>query len=338
MSGIVTITSEGAFDASIRKAINANFATLGGAVIAVGTVYFLNPSSGLDSNDGLSSATPVKTLSQAFGLTTGGNNDTIVLMGDGTTAATARVDASFTWNKNATHLVGYCSPVLLSQRARIAPTATTTAFTPFFTISGSGCIFQNIQWFHGFNTGTTNQINMVVTGSRNYFVNCHIAGMGDATSAGSAGSRSLKIGSGGSGENVFKNCTIGLDTGTKRTNANASVEFTGDTVRNAFIQCYFPIWAGSTAPLLILGTGAACMDRWQDFDRCLFVSSIKSGGGSLPAVAISLTSASPGGLIVVRNCTAVGITAWGDTNGLANTYVDGGAPTAGSTGLAVNPQ
>ncbi len=33
----------------------------------------------------------------------------------------------------------------------------------------------------------------------------------------------------------------------------------------------------------------------------------------------------------------IGITKFGDTNGLANSYVDGGAPTAATSGIAVNP-
>lgn len=335
MSGITTITSEGAFDASVRKAINTNFNSLGGAVIAVGSVFFLDPANGNDSNDGSSSAQAFQSLSVAYAACTAGKNDTIVLMGDGSTTATARVNSAFTWAKNATHLIGYCSPVLLSQRARIAPTSSTTAFTPFFTVSGSGCIFQNIQWFHGFATGTTSQINMIVTGSRNYFVNCHIAGMGDNESAQSAGSRSLKIGSSGSGENVFLNSTIGLDTIT-RTQANASVEFAGATARNYFKGCMFPFQTSAAGVLGILGTGAACQDRWQVFDNCLFINNVKSTSTTMTVLG-SLTSASPGGLWLFKQCVLLGIGEYGDTNGLANSYIDGFTGAAATSGIAVNP-
>ncbi len=335
MSGIATISSEGAFDASIRKAINSNFNSLGGAVVAVGNVYFLDPKNGSDGNSGLSSTSAFQTLSAAYSVCADANNDTIVLVGDGTTAATARVNAAFTWAKNATHLLGFCSPVLYSQRARIAPTSTTTAFTPFFTVSGNGCIFQNVAWFHGFDTGTTSQINMVVTGSRNYFVNCQIAGMGDNESAQSAGSRSLKIGSAGSGENVFLNCVVGLDTIT-RTAANASVEFAGATPRNVFRGCLFPFMTSSATVLGVLGTGNGCVDRHNIFDNCSFINAIKSTS-TVMTVLGSFTTASPGGLLLYKQCVLLGIGEYGDTNGLANSYIDGFTGAAATSGIAVNP-
>jgi hypothetical protein len=226
--------------------------------------------------------------------------------------------------------------VLLSQRARIAPTAATTAFTPFFTISGSGCIFQNVQWFHGFTTGTTAMVNVVVTGSRNYFVNCHIAGMGDAQSAADAGSRSLKIGAAGSGENYFLNCTVGIDTGTKRTGANASVEFAGATVRNVFKGCLFPFWCSASSPLGILGTGNECMDRFQLFDNCSFINATASGSTTMTVLG-SLTTASSGGLLLFKQCVLIAIGEYGDTNALANSYIDGFTGIAGTSGIAVKP-
>ena len=51
----------------------------------------------------------------------------------------------------------------------------------------------------------------------------------------------------------------------------------------------------------------------------------------------SFTTASPGGLLLHKNSTLVGITDFGDTNGLANTYIDSGTVTAATSGIAVNP-
>lgn len=335
MAGQLQIASEGSFDATIRKAINTNFTTLFGGIVAVGTVYFLDPANGSDTNDGLSSGAARRTLSSAYGSCTAGKNDTVVLIADGSTTATARVDAAFTWSKNETHLMGFCAPVLISQRARIAPTATTTAFANFFTLSASGCIFQNIQWFHGFNTGTTAAICMTVTGSRNYFVRCHIAGMGDAASAQDAGSRSLKIGSGGSGENYFEDCTVGIDTVT-RTVANASVEFAGATTRNTFRRCLFPIMTSSATVLGILGTGNGCCDRSQLFHDCTFENAIKSTSTQMTVLG-SFTTASPGGMVLFKGCASIGSTKLGDTNFLANSFIDMPATSAAAGGLMLAP-
>lgn len=328
------LTEEGGvFSQLTRSIVSANFTDLYASLVQVGNVYYCDPASGNDSNDGLSPLTAKSTLSGAYGLATAGNNDVVVLVGNGAASGTARLSAAFTWSKNATHLLGVAAPSLVSQRARIAPTSGATAFTPFFTVSADGCVFQNVQWFHGFDTGTTSQICMPVTGSRNVFVRCHIAGMGDQESADNAGSRSLKIGSSGSGENLFVECTIGLDTVTRGA-ANASVEFAGATPRNAFLRCVFPFQTDSADVLGIIGSGSGNMDRWQLFQDCSFVNNVQSTSTTMTALAT--LAASSGGLLFMKSSSALGITDWGtDATSKGLIYLDGAAPTAGTSGLAV---
>jgi hypothetical protein len=302
----------------------------------IGTAIYLDPANGADTNDGLTPATAKATLdgtSGAFSVATAGKNDTIYVIGDGATTGTVRVDAAFDWSKAATHLVGISSGVNLSNRSRIAPTASTTAFAAFFTVSASGCLFKNIQWFHGFNTGTTSAICLTVTGGRNLFIDCHIAGMGDAASAQNAGSRSLKIS--GTGENQFVSCTIGLDS-IARTAANASVEFASATPRNQFIGCTFPFWGSAATPLGYIGSAAGCLDRFTVFNGCLFVNGAQSGSTTLSG--LGTLPASAGGLLLMKDCTLVGITEFGtDATTRGQVYVDGAAPTAATSGIAVNP-
>lgn len=343
------IQQVGAFTNEDQGIINQNFALLSGLTQGQGTAYFVDAINGRDYYDGLTPSPagdgvkgPKQTLLGAYNAcygtsTTNGKNDTVVVLANGGTSATLRVDNAFTWAKGETHLVGICAPVLMSQRARLAPSSTTTAFANYFTLSASGCVVQNMGIFDGFTTGTTAQICMTITGSRNFFKNCHIAGMGDTTSAGDAGSRSLKIGASGSGENVFEDCTLGLDTVT-RTNANATVELASDTARNTFRKCLFPFYTGAGgAPLGILGTGNACCDRFQIFDQCTFINAIKSGA-TQQTVLLSFTTASPGGMVIFKDCAMVGITKFGDTNGLANSYIDMPAVSAAAGGLMVAPQ
>lgn len=327
------LTDVGSFTTSTKDLINANFSQLFGKLLAVGNVYYLNPVNGNDTTGDGSSAKPYKTLATAYAACVSGNNDVVVLIGDGSTTATARVDAAFTWAKNATHLLGICSPTLMSQRARIAPTASTTAFKAFFTVSGNGCIFQNIQWFHGFSTGTTAMICMTVSGSRNVFQNCHFAGMGDAASAADTGSRSLKLTTGG--ENVFEDCTVGIDTVT-RSDANASLELASGTTRNVFRRCIFPFHTSAAGVLGILGTGNACVDRFCAFEDCSFINAIKSASTQMTVLA-SFTTADPGGLLWFRRSSGVGFTKFGDTNALANSYIEMPAVSASAGGLGVNP-
>lgn len=324
----------GSFTRQNIDAINNNFNLLFAAVLAVGNVFYCQPDTSVPagSQDG-SLAKPFSTLAQAYNACVSGNNDTVVLIGDGTTGATARVDSAFTWAKDATHLLGIAAPGLFSLRARLAPTPAATAFANFFTLSGNGCVFQNIGFFHGFNAGVAAEICVTVTGSRNVFKNCSIAGMGDTTGATDTGSRSLKIS--GGGENLFEDCTIGLDTVT-RTVANASVELAAGTPRNVFRRCIFPFMTSNAGVLGILGTGNACCDRLNEFVDCEFINAIKSTSTQMTAL-LSFTTNAPGGMVVFKRCMMVGVTKFGDTNGLANSYIDMPAVSAAAGGLGLNP-
>lgn len=323
-----------------------------GGIPFTGNYYFVDPVYGLDGNSGKSPDNALATLYRAHQLCTDGNNDVVILIGNGQSSGSARlstalaqtVDSAVTagtlvWSKNATHLIGVTAPTGIAQRARIAPptgvyTQATFGSGNFVNVTAAGCYFANFSLFNGFSTGGTNQICWTDSGGRNAYENVDFGGIADAASAADTGARSLKL-SGSTGENTFTNCTIGLDTVT-RSVANASLELAGATPRNVFRNCLFPFQTSAAGVLGILGTGAACMDRFQEFQDCSFINNIKSTSTQMTALA-SLTSASPGGLLLHKNSTLVGITEFGDTNGLANSYVDGGAPTAGSTGIAVNP-
>lgn len=328
---------------------------LGGANIPfTGTYFFVDPVNGSDGNTGLSPGRAFQTLYKAHASMTSGANDVCYLIGNGAASGSARlslanaqsVDSSVTagtlvWSKNACHLIGTCAPSMVAQRARIAPptgvyTQATFGSGNFVTVSGTGCYFANISLFNGFSTGGTNQICWTDTGGRNAYENVNFGGIADAASAADTGSRSLKIGSGGSGECYFSRCVIGLDTVT-RSVANASLELAGGTPRNIFEDCIFPFQTSAAGVLGILGTGASCVDRSNYFRRCLFDNNIKSTSTQMTTL-VSFTSASPGGLLNFdAGSSMIGITKWGDTNGLANSYVMAGSPTAASSGIAVNP-
>ena len=117
------VTQQGVFTGGSVAAINANFRALFGSMFTVGNVYYLNPATGSDTSGNGSSAAPYATLAVAYAACSSGHNDVVVLEGDGTTTATARVNTAFTWSKNATHLLGWCSPTLFSQRALGMPSS-----------------------------------------------------------------------------------------------------------------------------------------------------------------------------------------------------------------------
>lgn len=334
MMNFGALAQSGVFTGQTRDQINANFQTLLNLSFTPGNIIWLDPAAGTDQGAGDSPATAVRTLAVAYAKLRDGKNDVVALIGNGLSTGSARLSAGFTWAKNAAHLIGLSSGVPVSNRSRIAPTSGATAFTPFFVISGSGCLFQNVQFYAGFGTGIAAGICVRITGGRNMFAACDFAGMVDAASAQSATSRSVVI-TGLDGENVFVGCTIGADTIT-RTQANASLELAGGTPRNQFIDCLFPFMGSAAGVLGILGTGNGCVDRWNLFKRCAFVNNIKSTSTQMTALS-SFTTASPGGLLVFQDCMSVGITEWGDTNGLANSYVNMAAPSASLGGIGINP-
>ena len=326
--------------------------TPGVPVPFTGTTFWVDPVNGSDGNRGTTPDRAFQTLYAAHSSATAGKNDVVYLIGNGAASGTARLslanalvwDSTVTagtlvWSKNATHLIGITAPTGVAQRARLAPptgtyTVTTFGSANFVTVSAAGCYFSNFSIFNGFSTGGAAQIAWTDTGGRNCYNNVDFGGLADAGSAQDAGSRSLKVGSGGTGENTFHRCSIGLDTVT-RTVANASLELAGATPRNRFIECMFPFQTSSATTLGILGTGNGCVDRWNSFERCVFVNNIKSTSTGMTAL-VSFTTASPGGLLIFKDCDTIGVTKIGDTNGLANSYVSnvGGAATGG---LDLNP-
>jgi len=322
----------------------------GGGVPFTGKRFFVDPVKGSDGNKGTDPKKAFSTLYKAYAACTDGANDVVYLISDGTSASTARLSkalaqsvdstattGTLTWAKDACHLIGI-TPPSVNPRARIAPpTGTYTMATfgsgNFINVTASGCYFGNIAVFHGFSTGGASQIALTVSGGRNVFENCAIGGAGDAASAQATTSRSVKIV--GEGENKFIDCTIGLDTIT-RTVANASLDLAGATARNEFINCVFPFQTSAAGVLGILLTGNGAIDRWQLFDRCKFINNVGSTSTQMTVLASATTNAA-GGILAFKDCMLVGITKFGDANALGVSYVDGGAPTAATSGIAVTP-
>lgn len=330
-------TPVGAFTNVTVAAINTALAQAGFGT--TGNVFYCDPVNGLDTNDGLTPNAvplsgghgPVQTLLAGYNLLRNGFNDVLVLIGNGQSSGSARI-TSFTWAKNAAHLIGICAPSAVSQRARIAnPTTTGLVITAnFFTVSGNGCLFSNLSWFQGAGAGQTGiaaAILMTITGSRNAFINCDFEGMGDTTASADAGSRCLLISAGGQ-ENFFKHCNLGLDT-VQRTNANSTVEIAGGGPRNIFEDCTFLFDSSDGLQYALLGAAAAALDRWVLFKSCNFIVSIGSGSDAI-AQLFHLV-ASVGGILCMDAQTAsYGVTVYGDATTLTQIYLAGVAGTTTS--------
>lgn len=297
-----------------------------------GNVYYVDPASGSDGNSGTSTDSPYVTLAQAYSQCVSGRGDVVVLL-SALSAGTMAVAAAIDWAKDNTHLVGNCAQVPYNKAAKITQAAALHAAT-FFTVSGNNCKFYNIEWLQD---DSTNQDNFAlkVTGSQNYFFNCHIAGMAHATPAIRAGSRSLAL-IGPGGFNMFENCTVGV-TNVVTAGANSQLALTAASPNNLFRNCIFVSYhtaAGGDAATFVL-SGSGGMAGYLIFDSCTFFNMKSSTSGRALTAAFALDAAS-GGDVQLKNCTTIGC-----TDVIAGTptniWVSDAPPAAATSGLSVNP-
>jgi hypothetical protein len=134
-------------------------------------------------------------------------------------------------------------------------------------ITATGCIFKNFYIFQGVDDATS-LINVQVTGGRNYFENVHFAGGGHATMAINGGA-SLKLNA--AEENLFVNCTVGVDTIDAATGMMGLL-FDGEAHRNVFRNCIFRMRAGNSGAGFVEVVDATGIDRDNTFDNCIFIN------------------------------------------------------------------
>lgn len=296
-----------------------------------GKIYWVDPANGSDGNDGLSPETALDTVGAAYAKTVDKAGDTIYLLNDGNTSGTSRESTiPLVWSNDNTHLIGLCSPVLMSPRARITPvsTAALTA-NPVISVTGSGNIFANLQIAHfGADTDSIAARGVDVTGDRNYFYNCHIVGIPNAHTGDEANACDLKIN--GGGENLFKHCTFGVDT-VARSTTNACVELVGAAERNVFEDCLFVVLADNAGALFVKADGAGDIDRFVLFKNCTMINSVESTGTAMTSAVNAHDSA--GGAVVFHSTQIVGATDVAAADN-GNVWVDG-AGGAGTGGLGI---
>lgn len=275
--------------------------SIGGMVF--GNVFFVDPANGSDGNTGKNPKAAFAKLSYAHGKCVAGQNDVVYLIGNGATSGSARETETLVWSKNATHLIGLAAPTNVAARARYS-SASGTTYATLYTHSADGCIISNVHMFQDYATDAAN-ICANVTGQRNYFYNCHLAGGGNATGADNAAMSSLSLT--GDGENTFEDCTIGLDT-VARSAANAEIDFKSAAVRNVFKGCRIISMCDDATHLFVKADTSGDLDRFTIFDRCQFINAVASTSTTMTA-AINV-HATAGGMIVLDNCILIGATNW----------------------------
>ena len=266
--------------------------------------FFVHGSSGAAGNSGLSPKDPVKTLTQAYALMEDGRGDVAYILNDGSSSASVR-DVALVWAKDNCHIVGLGAPAI-NQRVRIAPPTTSTvdidAYTPYLTLSASGCIISNVSWFQGQSEDSAS-IGIKVSGSRNYFNNVSIITGASQSTADQALTYQLQV---TGSENVFEKCWIGQNTVNRSNVANSNVAFgSGSTdyaERNIFRDCIFPMKADGAAPTYICAKANNDVGTFNLFERCTFINT----GSSTITQAVNWVATS--GLCFLKDCAFYGQT------------------------------
>lgn len=291
----------------------------------VGEPTYLDPAEGSDGNAGHTPDRAYKTFPTAFA-DTPANQHNVLYYISGTSSI--NLAAVVDWNKSYTHLVGIASPTAVGTRARIFQKSDATSLSPLFTVSASGCNFINIYAFQGVND-VGSLINWSITGHRNYFYRMHFAGGGHATQAINGGA-SLYLN--GGRENLFEECTIGVDTISAATGMMGLLyPATGGGPRNKFKNCLFTMHAGSSGAGFVELLGNFGIDRYQIFDNCWFINLASQAMTSTFVVAAGFDSNNK--RFLLKNCVKIGAGTWdnsGQTAVFGNMDAVTGADLSGS--------
>lgn len=283
-----------------------------------GSTWFVNEATGSDTAAGAGNPyTPFKTLAAALALAVAG--DTIFITG------TVHVSATVVIAQSNLRIVGL-NPPSANCRARISQTGS-TPFSPLVSVTGQGNEFSNLATFHGFASATT-QVCWSDSGGRNFYDNVDFFGGGDPTAAAQAGMRSLLV-TGTTGENLFQNCIIGLDTVIRATAVNASLELAAGSPRNIFNDCSFRSNCSLAGDVHVL-VGAGGIDRVVEFNNCRFHNF--TGGGGTTITADFSVNAGAGGNVLVNAGISVGST---KVSAAGPVYLSGPVPTGATSTLGV---
>lgn len=228
--------------------------------LAGGKWYFCDPTNGTAGGPGRTPATACSSLETTYGYLRDGKNDGIIFIG-GATANT--LVAAITWSKSYAHLIGVSSPLPgMGQRCRVVGSAASD-LTVLVTFSGSGNVVKNIQFYNGADADADSGA-VIVSGSRNAFINCFFTAMMHATPAARAGCYSLSV---SGAENYFYKCCIGSDT-VARTAASHELLISG--ARNTFEGCTLDVYSETAGTFLVKIDNSAADLRWQKFIDCDF--------------------------------------------------------------------
>jgi len=274
--------------------------TGGGSIPATsGKRIYVDATLGGDGNIGTMTE-PVKTVAQAYSMTTTNKDDQIILMGNATHTLTEMLTVS----KNRIGFYGLDASGgrQYGQNAKIS-LGVTTAATDLATMKNTGVrnSFFNIKFINS-NTVAQGIYGVLEAGEFAKYSYCDFYKSTDLDVTGAA-----ELACNGD-SSIFTKCTFGSSANAR---SGAVVRpcviltkalVAGKVCRDVrFEDCIFWIWAGNTANAFVWSTTATDVERQMEFKDCTFNVTKKST--AVPAVAIGGAAAFTAGEILLTGTT-----------------------------------
>lgn len=289
----------------------------------VGSVVYVDPTSGSDTNAGRTQNQALATVAAAYDETQSAQHDVVLIAPTGGTGRTAETTA-ITWAKRFTHLIGNAAPTYQDARAGIS-----FGTGGSLSVTENGCIFRTLT----FNGSTDINVPVTVSGDYNAWIGVDFKGSLNETTGDDTAMRCLVLS--GAQENTFAGCTFGSDT-IMRSAANATVEFASAASRNVFADCRFIEATDATTPVHVLFTGTSAIDRWLEFRDCLFYN-FTANDAAEPAAVMDLSAqTATGHVLLTGNCQLHHIDNWEATASGRISYASF-STTANAVGKPINP-
>jgi hypothetical protein len=274
--------------------------------LSTGPAIYVKGSTGSDGHRGNRPDRSVKTWGKAQTLMSADLNGVIYFVAESNSAGSTNIvlpaSSTFTFSKNGVKVQGINQNGMIGQRSRVTIAANATNVTPMINWSASNSSCANVHFVYNENDAGDKGC-FDVSGERNYFYRCHFAGIGnDAQDV--ADAYSLKV---TGDENLFEECTIGLDTTGRGDGDNSELVLASSATRNIFLNCLFITYAANVAGHQMIKTGDLAIDRFVLFKNCTFINSGVHSGGSVTMTELLDVDASPSGTFAFDNCTYFGI-------------------------------
>jgi hypothetical protein len=293
-----------------------------------GKYYFINPTTGSDSYDGLSMDRPLASLDRFNTLATSNNHDVAVLSATSAHAQTAMLSVT----KNRLHFVGLDAVGrYYGQRSRVTSSGVSTSGIALVQTTGVGTTFSNMKFDSGF-TLAASLYTFADGGEYTRMQNCEIYKSSDLNQATAA--ELLCNGD----SSYYSGCTIGslaTEVSAARTNVLLTrTTISGKVCRDVmFEDCLFWLKSSSATASHFHATTATDVERMLMIkNSAMIVAKLSS---ATVGDAIIVDAAQTEGEIIVFNSCNVNSTALGTTGSVGIRYFGPEIATAATAGNTV---